>query len=58
MDCNLKELVSMVKVTMDRNMDSTALETIGDVDTLAVNDISQQKAWVENALDKLQSQYR
>lgn len=29
----------MVKVAMDRNMDSTALETMGDVDTLSVNDI-------------------
>jgi hypothetical protein len=42
MDCNLKELVSMVKVAMDRNMDSTALETIGDVDTLSVNDIIKE----------------
>lgn len=32
----------MVKVVMDRNMDSTPLETIGDVDTLAVNDIIKQ----------------
>lgn len=42
MDCNLNTLVSMVKVVMDRNMDSTPLETIGDVDTLAVNDIIKQ----------------
>lgn len=32
----------MVKVAMDRDMDSTALEAIGDVDTLSVNDIIRE----------------
>ena len=49
MTCSVSTLVSDIRVALDQNMSSTALSTLGDVDTLSLEEIINSK--IEDAAE-------